>query len=170
MRIFFDTEFIENGSYHFPQLVSIGAVREDGATYYAELAGVDWSLANSFVLENVAPHLVGGDCVKTAPQVMANLQGFAGENPEFWAYFADYDWVLLASLSGKMVDLPKGWPFFCRDLKQLMWHLNIHKEDIPVELHEDLNQHQALDDAMWNMRVYNWIKENYDGYLEPINF
>ena len=168
MRIFFDTEFIENGSDHFPQLVSIGLVREDGARYYAELMDVDWSLANKWVLDNVKPHLEGDDTLKTTPQVMANIQGFAGDKPEFWAYFADYDWVLLASLFGKMIDLPEGWPFFCRDLKQLMWHLNISRDEIPEELSEDLNQHHALDDAMWNMRVYDWIKENYTDM--PISF
>lgn len=169
MRIFLDTEFIENGSKHFPQLISVGLVREeDGATYYAELEGVDWSLANDFVLENVKPHLLGGEYVKTAPQVAANIQGFVGEKPEIWAYFADYDWVILASLFGRMIDLPEGWPYFCRDLKQLMWHFDISRDDIPEEFSEDLNQHAALDDAMWNMRVYNWIKENYADM--PINF
>ena len=39
MRICFDTEFIEDG--RTIDLLSIGLVREDGATYYAEPAEAD---------------------------------------------------------------------------------------------------------------------------------
>jgi hypothetical protein len=41
------------------------------------------------------------------------------ERPEFWAWFASYDWVALCQLFGPMIDLPKGYPFFVRDLRQL---------------------------------------------------
>lgn len=40
--------------------------------------------------------------------------------PVFYGYFADYDWVLFCSLYGKMIDLPKGFPMYCRDLKQML--------------------------------------------------
>jgi len=36
----------------------------------------------------------------------------------FYAYYADYDWVVFAQLFGKMKDLPKGFPMYCKDLKQ----------------------------------------------------
>ncbi len=42
------------------------------------------------------------------------------KNPEFYAYYADYDWVLFCSLFGRMMDLPKGFPMYCRDLKQTL--------------------------------------------------
>ena len=38
--------------------------------------------------------------------------------PEFYAYYADYDWVAFCWLYGKMIDLPKKFPMYCRDLKQ----------------------------------------------------
>jgi len=38
--------------------------------------------------------------------------------PKFYAYFADYDWVAFCWLFGKMMDLPNGFPMYCRDLKQ----------------------------------------------------
>lgn len=41
-------------------------------------------------------------------------------NPEFYAYYADYDWVLFCSLFGRMIDLPLGFPMYCRDLKQML--------------------------------------------------
>jgi len=38
----------------------------------------------------------------------------------FKAYFADYDWVLFCTIFGTMMDLPKGFPMYCVDLKQEM--------------------------------------------------
>lgn len=40
--------------------------------------------------------------------------------PELYGYYADYDWVLFCSLFGTMMDLPKGFPMHCRDLKQML--------------------------------------------------
>lgn len=40
--------------------------------------------------------------------------------PEFYAYYADYDWVVFCWLFGKMIDLPKGFPMYCIDLKQIL--------------------------------------------------
>jgi len=39
--------------------------------------------------------------------------------PEFYGYYADYDWVVLSQLYGKMINLPKYFPMYCRDLKQM---------------------------------------------------
>lgn len=39
---------------------------------------------------------------------------------EFYAYFADYDHVCFCWIFGKMMDLPKGFPRYCRDLKQML--------------------------------------------------
>jgi len=41
-------------------------------------------------------------------------------NIEFYGYYADYDWVLFCSLFGRMINLPKGFPMYCRDLKQML--------------------------------------------------
>jgi hypothetical protein len=38
--------------------------------------------------------------------------------PEFYGYYADYDWVAFCWLFGKMITLPKGFPMYCIDLKQ----------------------------------------------------
>ena len=40
--------------------------------------------------------------------------------PEFYGYYCDYDWVAFCSLFGRMIDLPKGFPMYCKDLKQLL--------------------------------------------------
>lgn len=43
----------------------------------------------------------------------------SSKNVSFYAYYADYDWVVFCSLFGKMIDLPNGFPMYCRDLKQV---------------------------------------------------
>ncbi len=43
-----------------------------------------------------------------------------GVEPEFYAYYADYHWVSFCSLFGRMIDLPKGFPMYCKDLKQIL--------------------------------------------------
>ena len=40
------------------------------------------------------------------------------QNPQFYGYYADYDWVVFCWLFGKMNNLPKGFPMYCVDLKQ----------------------------------------------------
>jgi hypothetical protein len=40
--------------------------------------------------------------------------------PKFYGYFADYDWVAFCWLFDKMMDLPKGFPMYCIDLKQIL--------------------------------------------------
>jgi hypothetical protein len=107
-RIWFDTEFIEDGKTI--DLISIGMVREDGATYYAENGRCDHKRADPWVVENVLSHLQFGDAVKSPERIAREIVGFVGENPEFWAYYADYDWVVLCRLFGRMIDLPDGWP------------------------------------------------------------
>lgn len=138
-RIWFDTEFIEDG--RTIDLISIGLVRDDGAEYYAELAECDLSRASEWVRENVLPHLSG---VKTPrAQVAADLVAFAGDAPEFWAYYAAYDWVALCQLFGTMMDLPNGWPMFVRDLRQAADGGRI----LPAQHADD--EHNALADARW---------------------
>ena len=143
-RIWFDTEFIEDGETI--ELVSIGLVKPSGETYYAEVEGVDYSRADPWLHANVFPHLQGGECVKPREQIAAEIVAFAGGKPEFWAYYADYDWVALCQLYGRMIDLPKGWPMFCRDLKQLAGDAKLPKQ-VSAE-------HHALADAVWTMEAH----------------
>lgn len=155
MRIFFDFEFIEDGPAFVMEPISIGMVREDGEEYYAEFQGVQWNRANQWVNINVKPFLTGP--IKRKHIIAREIREFVGETPEFWAYFADYDWVILCQLFGRMVDLPSGWPFLCLDLKQLMWHADIQKEQLNIADNE--NPHNALADARWNKDAFNYISD-----------
>ncbi len=78
-------------------------------------------------------------------------------NPiEFWGYYADYDWVVFCSIFGKMIDLPKGFSMYCNDLKQVMFDLNLDDDFILKEILQN-NQHNALEDAKWNKKLYDYL-------------
>jgi hypothetical protein len=150
MRIYFDTEFIEDG--RTIDLISIGAIREDGRAYYAENLDCDMSKASGWVKANVFPSLRKGADLIPRLTIAREFQEFVGEKPEFWGYYADYDWVVLCQLFGTMVDLPKGWPMYCRDIKQLCDSLGNPK--LPVE---GKDEHHALADARWNRSAYEFL-------------
>jgi len=154
MKIWFDTEFIEDGKTI--DLISIGAIREDGQEFYTEIYECDRSRASPWVQQNVIPHLHGP--VTHRIVTAAALKEFAGEKPEFWAYYADYDWVALCQLFGTMMDLPKGWPMYCRDVKQ--WCDSLGNPKLPDQ---HSTEHHALADAKWTKQAWDYLyKVNYD--------
>lgn len=76
------------------------------------------------------------------------------EGIEFWAYYADYDWVVFCSLFGRMIDLPKGLPMYCRDIKQLMDEIGLGVEWKRSHCPDPKGEHNALVDARWNKELY----------------
>ena len=98
------------------------------------------------------------------------------ENVEFYAYYADYDWVAFCWLFGKMMDLPKGFPMYCKDLKQMLDDkidkinheaqlispgcpvvtCKSMKENNPLYPKQE-NEHNALADARWNKKLYEFL-------------
>lgn len=84
------------------------------------------------------------------------LLAFVGDDePEWWGYYSAYDHVALCQLFGKMIDLPKGWPFYTKDLKQFCVSLG----DPDLRQVSTEGHHSALYDARWNKRVW----EKLDG-------
>jgi hypothetical protein len=152
MRFWFDTEFIEDG--RTIDLISIGIVSEDNRSYYAEIVDCDLSRASEWVRNNVLPRLgLTASPPVTRKVAAANILRFVGhDKPEFWAYFADYDWVALCQLYGTMMDLPKGWPMYCRDVKQLCD--SIGNPSLPIQ---DGPEHHALADALWTKRAWDFL-------------
>lgn len=71
---------------------------------------------------------------------------------EIWGYYADYDWVVFCQLFGRMIDLPDGFPMYCRDIKQLCDTLG------NPELPSQKNKHNALEDARWNKRALEFLE------------
>ena len=135
---------------HFIDLISIGIVAEDGREYHAISNEYWYYKADDWVKKNVIIPLylntVHGDnrnrydaqnfhfaYGKSNERIKIELLNFfscwrdqhfwrapSSETIEIYGYYADYDWVLICSLFGRMIDLPKGFPMYCRDLKQML--------------------------------------------------
>src|SRR6266487_5505921 len=174
MRIFLDTEFIEDGRTIEP--LSIGMVREDDKEYYVEVASNKRLEPNEWVLKNVIPHLQSWDTwvldpfpkygslssnkgAKIREVVRQEIIDFCDgeQDPEFWGYFADYDWVLLCQLFGTMMDLPNRWPKYCLDIRQEMKIQGITKSQIISRIGEgeDEEGHNALTGARYHKKMYD---------------
>lgn len=173
MRIFYDTEFAEDGKTI--ALLSIGMVAENGDEYYA-IVGDDYeavrrALRHDWLKANVIPHLPfrwlehgmwGWDpnhpdfgAVKPRAQIAAEVRHFilSFPDPQLWAWYAAYDHVVLCQLWGRMVDLPDGVPMFTCDLKQECVRLgNPHVPE------QESGQHNALEDARHNLEIAQFLE------------
>jgi hypothetical protein len=168
MHWFFDTEFNEDG--RTIELISIGLVSETGQTYYAINADINEARIkadNPWVGEHVLPYLdprparqVVHSPWKPRSVIRDEIYRLVMQGPTlpvFWGYFADYDWVLFAQLWGKMIDLPKGFPQWCRDIKQDMHRLGVTK-DMVQHPWKHPTEHHALSDAAWIAEAFRVCK------------
>jgi hypothetical protein len=165
MRYWLDTEFIENESGLY--LVSIGIVSHNGDEYYAEDEACDLDQGCQWFQQNVVPHLAMEDLtnVKSAAQIARDIRAFVGNDPypEFWGYFADYDWVLFCRLFGGMLKLPDNWPQYCLDLKQLCYDSGSTFPLPPPDEKLDRGPiHHALADARWTKRAWEYTCNRID--------
>ena len=174
LKYFLDTEFIEKPN--IIQLISVGIKCEDGRKYFALSSEYNYADADNWVKENVLMQLYN-QYVVSAKRLTYNLSNFHKHygkkikeirqeildfvgypeyihgKPEFYGYFADYDWVVFCWIFGKMVDLPVGFPMYCKDLKQLLDESG--KEKLP----DPKGEHSAIVDAEWNEKLYNYLME-----------
>lgn len=167
MNYFLDTEFSERGGERPTiDLISIGLVGPNGRTFYAESSEFNEELCNPWVKENVLPKLGPKDkrmersdiAFKVIKFVNEPLLGSRGrDKPQFWAYYASYDWVVFCWLFGAMVDLPSGFPMHCMDLQQ--WWVQLGKPDIKPP-QKNYVEHNALADALWNKELYEELSFN----------
>ena len=106
---------------------------------------------------------------------------------QFYGYYSDYDWVVFCWLFGKMIDLPSGFPYYCRDLIQMEHEIDSKLSTVMVdtakipenvtieeyvkmfnpmylkvkdrkEYPKQTNEHNALADAKWNFELYKFLK------------
>jgi len=150
MRFWFDTEFIDNGT--IIDLISIGVIAEDGRAFYAESAECNLGNACEWVKANVIPQLTGHTISRA--EIAQGLVDFLGEKPEIWAFYCSYDWVAFSQLFGRMIDLPKGWPHFCLDVKQLA--VSMGDPRLPAQI---TPPHQAMNDAIWTSEAWWWLHD-----------
>jgi hypothetical protein len=155
MRYFLDTEFIESGAGSPVDLISIGIVAEDGREFYAVSSQFNPETANDWVKDNVLPH-IAGQPQQTLAEIKTGIFEFVGDDkyPQFWGYYADYDWVVFCQIFGRMIDLPKGWPMYCRDIKQLC-----DDQGNPKLPKQSGAEHNALEDARWNQIAYEALTD-----------
>lgn len=160
MRFWFDTEFIDDGKTI--DLLSIGIVAQDGREYYAVSRDADWSKASDWVAKNVLPHLDHAGS-KPRAQIRHEITRFLDqaqirsdfEPPtEIWAYYGAYDWVAFCQLFGRMMDLPKGWPRYVRDVKHFCDDMGNPK--LPKQ---EKGEHHALEDARWTRKAWEFLQE-----------
>lgn len=97
---------------------------------------------------------------------------------QFYGYYSDYDHVALCWLFGKMIDLPKGFPMYTIDLKQILdekivdirskndgrlcfTHHPYVVEYKDIKEHYNYpkqnNEHNALADAIWNKQLHEFL-------------
>lgn len=183
MKYFIDTEFIEGfhkplfgKRRHFIDLISIGIVAEDGRCYYAISNEFNPKDADQWVKDNVISKLpyqyINLSDPSVSPnskaksllwrsnaQIVSDIMQFVqwDANIEFYGYYSDYDWVVFCSLFGRMIDLPKGFPMFCLDLKQMMHDKGLTAEWKKSVCPDPEGEHDALVDAKWNYELYKAI-------------
>lgn len=87
-----------------------------------------------------------------------NSQENGTKKIELIGFMSAYDHVALCWLFGKMIDLPKGFPYLTYDIQQLIVENNIDKKQLLKEVPQ-INNHNALQDALWNKNAFNWIKQ-----------
>ena len=194
---------------HFIDLISIGIVCEDGREYYAISNEFRTKDADDWVKSNVITKLeskstfraglltptmrLSGPIWKSNEQIKYDLLTFFGcyqdhlfwraiPGAEIYGYYSDYDWVLFCSLFGRMIDLPKGFPMYCIDLKQVLdekvnklsnsdFFTEFHKKQTlsfeeklnliktkNVKYPQQTNEHNALADAKWNYELYTFLQ------------
>lgn len=92
------------------------------------------------------------------------------ENVRFYTYYGSYDHVVFCWLFGRMIDLPKGFPMYTRDLKQMLDEkadsskipLVSRSKDLNIKSHpnypKQTNEHSALHDARWNRELHKFIQ------------
>lgn len=76
------------------------------------------------------------------------------DEPEIWADYADYDWVAFCQLFGTMMDLPQGYPMYCRDIKQECDRLG--NPELPTQTG---SLHHALEDAKWGKQCWEYLRD-----------
>lgn len=189
MRYFIDTEFYEDGTRIHP--ISIGIVAEDGRELYMEMLDFDIMKVppRHYVLQYVLPltyrhgmitssHYKGDHAARVdletvhlvnRRRAVKTLNEFLrGDTaPEFYGYFADYDWVLLAQLFGTMMDLPEHFPKWCRDLKQMAWERGRDATWIKEHVPQPAAAHNALEDARWCAQLYAKLTQSTDVRFLP---
>lgn len=178
MKIYYDTEFLEDGSTI--ELISIGMVAEDGRELYLVNEGIEDEPLYSrigrhpWLMQNVIPGLPlrerdpidqpqaqyagrfhldhTSNTIMPRRMIRNAVREFIERtpDPQLWAWYGAYDHVVLAQLFGRMVTLPARVPMWTNDLQQEIQRLGVDEADVP---RQDEGVHNALEDARHVARI-----------------
>lgn len=168
MRIYYDTEFVEDG--RTIELISIGMVAEDERELYRVSSEFDMERARAhpWIRDHVLPHIDEGGAERRLREDIANdVREFILTTPEpsLWAWYGAYDHVALCQLWGPMIELPKGVPMWTNDLKTLaMIYGNPPMPKQPAE-----EEHHALFDARHDKRIGELLFAIWPGDIEQVS-
>lgn len=143
---------------------------------------------NNEIANDICAFIYGDDCGGSGMSAIEMAMRYEisdkTKEPEFYAYYADYDWVAFCWLFGNMMKLPKGFPMYCKDLKQtfdevqeqaakkqfdlagqyskpitmaLAYDVTNLKHDTKYPKQE--NEHNALADAKWNFKLFEFVQK-----------
>jgi hypothetical protein len=162
VKVYYDTEFIEDG--RTIDLISIGMVAEDGRELYLVNRDAPWDRIgqHGWLMANVVPHLpdFNDSRVKPKHEIAAEVRRFLLDrlgDLELWAWYGAYDFVVLAQLFGRLVDLPSGIPMWTNDLRQEVARLG--NPQLPEQ---DAGVHDALADARHLKSRAEWLSGLYE--------
>lgn len=172
---FFDTEFYENGETITP--ISFGFVKEGNPLTPLYLVNADFDrnwmekdavergseetieFLNNNVFNNLNSNKSNTLQMKSIKRILVE---YLGEAPILWTSTGCYDWVLFCQLFGRMLDLPEGYPFSCKDtafLKSMFPDVQVDKSKMK-KYTEAGEEHNALYDA-YEVRLKYWAYKNH---------
>jgi hypothetical protein len=161
-RYFIDTEFNEGDDQ--VELISIAIVSDSGRELYLVSSEIEPAKCNPWIQTNVLPsHILWhgvpessrAGLICTKEEMKKRIEEFVSSypRPEFWGFYADYDWYLLTRLWGTFLRLPKKFPRLCLDIKQTAIEMGVSRLPEPFS-----PQHNALADAKWTKHAYRYLK------------
>jgi len=158
MKYFIDSEFLDDGETI--NLFSIGIKADDGREYYAVNQEADFNrvwCSNQFgwFRENVMGSIDVANDGKRKAEIARDIEQFCTipeDPPEFWGYYAAYDWVAFCQCWGPMLTIPRHFPKYIMDVKQ-------YSKLVGIQLPPNPKVHHALEDARWIRQAYHCIKQ-----------
>jgi hypothetical protein len=109
-----DTEFIDTPTAS--ECISLALVAADERELYVEFPYPE-SEITPWLAQHVVP-MLGSDKVsfkQAAQQIREFVGGSKFDVPEFWAYYAAYDWYWFCRVFGGFMQLPQHYPHLVRD-------------------------------------------------------
>lgn len=178
VNIDMDSEFLDEDGKTI-ELISIAFVADSGYSLYCINRDAPWDriYKNPWLMKHVVPSLplktwtgvfAGGlewdllhpDYERVMPktEIADRVKKFISQyaDPQLWAYYGAYDFVVLAQLWGRMIDMPSGVPMFTNELRQ-----EIRRLGNPRVPEQTFGYHNVLEDARHQRRVREYLQ-----YLE----